>query len=61
MIPRPKNSDNMDDVLKMQEEYLRHKNDGKFKPAASVTKIQKIEGGKGEKWTGMERCLQSLH
>lgn len=44
MIPRPKNSDNMDDVLKMQEEYLRHKNDGKFKPAATV---KKIGGGKG--------------
>lgn len=52
----------MEDVLKMQEEYLRHKNDGKFKPAASVKKIQKTEGGKGGILIGIEqRCLQNLH
>lgn len=45
MIPRPKNTDTMADVLKMQEDYLREKNEGKTKPAAT---IKRVEGGKGK-------------
>lgn len=48
MIPRPKNSDTMADVLKMQEDYLREKNEGKSKPAASMKRIEKNDGGKGD-------------
>lgn len=36
MIPRPKNSDTMDDVLKMQNDYLKQKNESNFKPAAQA-------------------------
>lgn len=51
MIPRPKNSDTMADVLKMQEDYLREKKEGKAKPAAVMKKIEKAEGGKGVYFT----------
>jgi hypothetical protein len=36
MIPRPKNTDTMADVLKMQNEYLKQKNEANFKPAAQT-------------------------
>lgn len=36
MIPRPKNTDTMEDVLKMQNDYLKHKNEENFQPAAQT-------------------------
>lgn len=44
MIPRPKNTDTMADVLKMRDEYLKEKEGGNFKPAAVA--IQKKPSGK---------------
>jgi hypothetical protein len=38
MIPRPKNTDTMDDVLKMQNDYLQQQNEANFQPAASAIK-----------------------
>lgn len=38
MIPRPKNTDTMGDVLKMQSEYLQQKNEENFQPAAQTIK-----------------------
>lgn len=38
MIPRPKNTDTMDDVLKMQNDYLTQKNEENFQPAAATMK-----------------------
>lgn len=40
MISRPKNTDTMDDVIKMQEEFLKKKDQKEF-PAAQVTKLYK--------------------
>lgn len=38
MIPRPKATDTMADVLKMQNDYLKQKNEESFKPAAQTIK-----------------------
>jgi hypothetical protein len=43
MIQRPKNTDSMDDVLKMQEEFLKTKNE---KPAADVVQKSRKATGK---------------
>lgn len=40
MISRPKNTDTMEDVIKMQEEFLKKKDQKEF-PAAQVTKLYK--------------------
>jgi hypothetical protein len=40
MIPRPKATDTMADVLKMQNDYLRQKNEENFKPAAAVVTMK---------------------
>ena len=42
MNQRPKNTDTAEDLLKMQNEYLRKKNDENFKPAAQT--IKKLSG-----------------
>lgn len=41
MIPRPKNTDTMDDVIKMQNEYLKKQQEENFKPAAQAIKMNK--------------------
>lgn len=38
MIPRPKNTDTMADVLQMQNDYLKQKSEDNFKPAAQTIK-----------------------
>jgi hypothetical protein len=47
MIPRPKNTDTMADVLKMQNDYLKQKSEENFKPAAQ-TIVKHGETGKRE-------------
>lgn len=45
MLPRrPVNTDTMDDVLKMQNDYLKEKEEGKLKPAAQAISLS---GNKG--------------
>lgn len=45
MIPRPKNTDTMADVLKMQNDYLKQKSEKNFMPAAqSIVKSTKTAG-----------------
>lgn len=39
MAERPKKTDKMGDVLKMQNDYLRDINEGKIKPAVSTIKL----------------------
>lgn len=41
MIPRPKKTDTMDDVLKMQNEFIRDKTNANsnFMPAAQFKKV----------------------
>lgn len=39
MIPRPKNTDTMDDVMNMQTEYLKKKQEEDLKPAAQAIKL----------------------
>lgn len=42
MIKRPSSKDTEDDVLKMQEDYLREKDkDPQFQPAAKVVRMNK--------------------
>jgi hypothetical protein len=48
MIPRPKNTDTMADVLKMQNDYLKQKSEENFKPAAQ-TIVKHSETGKKRK------------
>lgn len=38
MNQRPKSTDTMADVLKMQNDYLKEKSDEEFKPAAQIIK-----------------------
>lgn len=47
MIPRPKNTDTMADVLKMQNDYLKQKSEENFKPAAqTINKSVNSSAGK---------------
>lgn len=41
MISRPKNTDTMDDVLKMQTDYLKKKEEENMKPAAIPINMNK--------------------
>lgn len=43
MIPRPKNTDTMEDVLKMQNDYLKKMQEEKIQPAAQAIIINKGE------------------
>lgn len=43
MIPRPKNTDTMDDVLKMQNDYLKEKQEKNLQPAAQAIVLTKGE------------------
>jgi hypothetical protein len=36
MIPRPKNTDTFDDVLKMQNDFLKRKQEENLQPAAQA-------------------------
>lgn len=44
MIPRPKNTDTMDDVLKMQNDYLKKMQEEKIQPAAQAIVLNKNKG-----------------
>lgn len=39
MISRPKNTDTMDDIRKMEEDYINEKSKPNFLPAAKTIKI----------------------
>lgn len=48
MMPRPKNTDTMDDVLKMQNDYLTQQKEENFRPAAEAITTSKGELRKTE-------------
>lgn len=58
MIPRPKKTDTMDDVLKMQNEFIREKTNANsnFMPAAQFKKVP----GSSTSGSGLLLLLQNV-